>query len=113
MSDLDTLGKWIFPCLTRHSFNYGSWKEFHNYKPYSLDQWKNSILFWWSCSKEQYILIYIPRRAVETEPKGAYGMIDDGLFTVTIARTPADSEAEIREWLHSMRPDMWKLEGEN
>ncbi len=118
MESLETLSAHSYPRYLRAtSFTYSSWKEFHHYKPYMLDQWKNSILFWWSISSIEITLFYIPKSECEMEQKGcdvkSYSNLtvrEAPFFTVTIRRSSDDSATEIKEWLYSMRPAMWRLE---
>lgn len=121
MEGLETLSAHGYPRYARSSsFTYNSWKEFHFYKPYMLDQWKNSILFWWSINSTEMTLFYIPKSECEMEQKGCNGnpysnfaMREAPFFTVTIQRSADDSADEIKTWLYSMRPAMWRLGEEN
>jgi hypothetical protein len=102
---MEEKGKWTYSYPCTHCFTYASWKEFHTYRPYTLEQWKQSILFWWSVNDTEYTLVYMPKSSDKR-----ISLQDSPHFTVTIQRSQHDSEEEIRAWLFSMRPEMWRLE---
>lgn len=87
---------------TQPSFSYSSWQEFQLYRPYSLNQWKSSVLFWWSFQAERSMLYlyYMPESSKSFQD----------YFSVSIGIQPDDSKKEILQWLCEMKPKQWVLE---